>query len=401
LNINPSTFSYKGLLIPLILILLLAGSFALRKPFAALNLPYLYNIDDGPAVDWPIRIIRNRTLHPHQFIKPALPIYSLFPFVGIGFLKAVEAGEIRNFGELKTQNKFGDLNQEYTVSHPTVVKYMRYWCILVSLMLILAVYYLGKTCKNESVGILSAFFLSVSAANYSFSSLIWFISDFMTAIFVCLTILFAVCYCSKRSLSFLCFSAAASGLALSSKYNAFPALLVPLLAWTYVCFSSKERRPFPWPVGVVLVIILFGSAFILGSPYSLFSYAEFLDGAGWQVWAYKRSWTHVEVDVLKQLSYYIKWFGAYGVGWGILVSAILGIFLGLISKKDRITFLLLSLYPLLFVIYMSQQKINYVQNMLPVLPLLCVFAAFFVYACAKRFALVLGEGRILKISCLT
>lgn len=366
----------------------IAFSVFLRSPLAKLNLPYLYNIDDAPAFDWTVEIIKSGSLHPGQFIKPAFPIYLLFPAVGIGFLKGVEHGELRKFEEISSANPFGDHGHEYTVSHPTVVKYVRLFCIAIALSAFVAIYYLGVAWRGGPLGALSALLLSLSPAHLVFSPMMWFVSDHVATFFVLLSALLAVQYLRNGGLSLLAVSSAAAGLAVSSKYNIFPIVLVPAFAWLLSIAKRGGMRPttvrfWPWPVGLALVFIVAAAAFVLGSPYSLLAYREFLDGAAWQVWAYKRAWVDVEVNHFGQLTFYVQWLGQSGVGWGVLCAALMGAVVALVLRESRAIAALLLLYPVVFVWYMCGQKINYVQNMVSVLPFLCLFAAYFAVTVAQ------------------
>ncbi|NMC63042.1 MAG: hypothetical protein GYA55_07725, partial [SAR324 cluster bacterium] len=189
------------------------------------------------------------------------------------------------------------------------------------------------------------------------------------------------------SLKALFFCGILSGLAVSSKYNALPVVILPLI----VSISAKS---FDWrSVAVALFSPVLG--FLLGSPFALVSLPLFLNQLAYEIWHYgvQGHEGHMAEPGLPQLLFYMKWLGKSALGYGLLISSIIGL-LVLVWKRD-LKGKIFIIFPLLFIAQMCMQKANFERNMLVVIPLLGIVSIVGIDWMLR--AMKLGERKVHRL----
>jgi 4-amino-4-deoxy-L-arabinose transferase-like glycosyltransferase len=180
-----------------------------------------------------------------------------------------------------------------------------------------------------------------------------------------------------RSRSWLRLGAVATGFAIASKYPA-GIMFVPLLvACRLVWGSGRElRREMLRLTGIVFV------AFVVVTPGILIEPARFVSTVAYQVYHYgvKGHGAHTVDPLVEHMGRILQYLGSVAFSsspWVALACSALvsvGIY-DLVRREDRRVALVFLLFPVLYVLYFSAQKVMIVRNLLVVLPFMAILAA--------------------------
>ncbi len=347
-----------------------------RFPKIGEGLPFFYNEDEAHHFNRVMEMVRTGDLNPHYFHKPSLHFYLRIPAVAAGFIWGVRQGHLRSVKEVRTKDTYGLGDYAFTASHPGIVKWNRALSVLFSLgIIVLAALIAYEFAKDWRIAAMAGLLCAIAPPLIEHSATIGV--DGMMTFFCMLSVFCGLYFLRKERTAMLLCCAAAAGLAIGTKYNALPILFVPIAA----SFSARRLH-----IGQILAgFFVPWIFFIASSPYVLTSLPLFLDQLAYEVWHYGIAGheEHTADPGIAQLRFYINWFGTEAVGVLGLAFCIVGLVI-LASRRDRRA-LVLAGFPLLFFGLMVMQRANFTRNMLPVLPFMCVSAAYGVVAlCQAR-----------------
>ena len=196
------------------------------------------------------------------------------------------------------------------------------------------------------------------------------ISDVPSAFFATMTVMFVARLLDGENLRDYLWAGACAGLAAASKYPAGVVAVAIVAIWVY--WRIRTRR-FSWHLvgsGLVSVAVLLaampafwthaGAAFSGQGKDLLFGVRQYAKG-GW-------------IGVKPQSN--ALWYGGNLVqsfGWPAFVLGLTGV-LGL-TRKDRRRWLVMAVYPLVFLILMSSMSMVVKRNLLPALPAIAALKA--------------------------
>jgi hypothetical protein len=179
-------------------------------------------------------------------------------------------------------------------------------------------------------------------------------------------------------------AAALGGLAASTKYN-LALILVPLAA---AIALSADRRP---AGKVVRDLVVAGAGavagFLVATPYALLDYPAFVEGlrgisthlagghgadvgSGW--------WVHLTSSL------------RYGLGWPLLAAGLGGLALLLVQRPQEGW--LLALFPITYYALIGSGRTTFARYIVPVVPFLCLAAAFLVGTIARAASARISSG---------
>ncbi len=242
----------------------------------------------------------------------------------------------------------------------------------------------GRTTALAATALLSLAFLHVRDSHFG-------VTDVPMTFLVLVAFLFIVRLSESGETRDLIAAGVAAGLATSTKYNAaliaLPAMLVIFTGRLGVQEGWHERFRRAALFGAMMV-----AAFLLTSPYTLLDFRKFLEDftfeAGHLAQGHGRDlgrgWSHHLVSTLR-----------YGVGVPILASGVAGFLL--LLWKDRRKGLLVALFPVTYYLVLGSGRTVFVRYMLPVVPFLCLAAAYAVTETALWFAARVGRPRLAPI----
>lgn len=367
-----------------LLLLLLSVLFVwLRLPSINEGMPYFYNEDEAHHFNRTVNMVKSGQFNPKYFHKPSLHFYLRMPVVAASFLWSVSKGEIRSVTEIVTQSKEGVGGYAFSASHPRIVKWNR--AFSVSLLLGTAILCFLVVQKLIGCRVIASFAFLLTAFSpelIKYGAVIGV--DVVMTFFVTLSTYLAFLSIKAESRSQIFFSAIAAGLAVSSKYNALPILIVPLLA---ASFYEKRLQNF------AVSLALFVAAFVVGSPFVLAELPMFLDQFAYEIWHYGIAGHegHSAEPGLSQAFFYLKWLNGQALGLPLLIAAVAGAFLH--ARKSKKEAIILAAFPLTFLMLMISQRANFERNMIVVLPYFAIFGAIFI-------ARVAGKSRALGVLAL-
>ena len=363
----------RTLLLPLVLILIL--SVFLRLPWIGAGLPYFYDEDEAHHFNRVIEMVKEGDLNPHYFLKPSLHFYLRLPVAAASFLWTVKNGQIKRVEDLKTRDAYGLAGYAFTASHPGVVKWNRALSTLFACGVVLLTFLLAKTLLHSYFAALLAAALTAVAPPLVSNSATIGVNTMVA--FFCIAALYFAARAqepdetgnAKREvrLNFLIWSAISAGLAISTKYNAAPILLVPPL----LCLLGRSRLLRHWAAALVLPWLIF----LASSPFILASLPLFLNHVAYEIWHYGVSGHegHMVTPGFEHFWSIVSWLSSSALGWLASISALLGLLRFVLKKRlSGLTFLL---FPLVYLVLMSQQKAFFDRNLLVLVPCCAILAA--------------------------
>jgi hypothetical protein len=180
------------------------------------------------------------------------------------------------------------------------------------------------------------------------------------------------------------------GLACASKYTAGIAL-VPLLAAAAARFFDEGSVAGRHALGgLVLAAVAAIGAFVLANPYALLDYSAFHRDLVHQSTLSAEAQGKLGAPKGGGLSYYL-WSLTWGLGWVPALAALGGALT--VWRRERALWWLLVPAALAFLAFMSLQGRYYGRWLLPMLPILCLLAAYFAQQAADAGARLLGHRR--------
>lgn len=332
------------------------------------GLPYFYQEDEAHHYNRSVNMVKSGDLNPHYFHKPSLHFYLRMPVVALSFINEVREGRAKSLKEIRTRDIYGLGDYAFTASHPGMVKWNRALSVSLSLLLICFVFLVcqhlgGSTLASSFAALVCAF-----SPDLIEHSAVVGVDTLMAC--MCAACIWLLCQLDRKFSPFRLFLLGLfAGLAISSKYNAAPILLLP--------FASALLLGDDWLRDLSIAFFAPVLGFFLGSPYILSSIPLFLDQLAYEVWHYGIAGHegHSASPGLEQALFYAHWLNSSAVGAAVLALAALGGLFGVAGEKRRLLFLI-SLFPICFAALMISQKANFTRNMLALIPFLAIFAAY-------------------------
>lgn len=369
-------YAFQAHAFPLLLLLLITAW--IHLPSLSAGLPYFYQEDESHHYNRTVRMVQSGDFNPHYFHKPSLHFYLRMPVVMASFLWTVKEGGIQRVSEIQTRDKFGVGEYAFTASHPGMVKWNRAFSLLLFIGSVLLTYIILQVLGiSRSGGLFAGLLLALSPTAFHHATTIGV--DVVVTFFALLTTLISLKALSEEThrtrltiVSGLC-----AGLTISTKYNALPIALIPLV--TSLLLPEKHRRQIP--MQFALALLATGAGFLVGSPFILAELPLFLDQFAYEIWHYGIA-GHVGNEAnpgIEQATHYLKWLLTEGIGPIGGSMALLGALLPILSRKsntrERIHIMLPLLFLLLYMGLMISQKANFTRNMLLALPFFSICAA--------------------------
>ena len=318
--------------------------------------------DEARILNLAVRIA-NGDLNPHYFVYPTLYMYLV---AGLLRLQAFAAG----LG-------LGDITRL-----PRTQFFVTGRCLTAALgsATILAVWAIGKRLRDTLTGLFAAGLLALSFLHVRDSH--FATTDVPMVFGVMLSVLLLVA--SNGSWQSLVVAGIVSGLATSLKYNAALLVTVGLFLEAHSAIVRRE----PWRAGLYRSA-LFGlsmlGGFLVGTPFAIVDRQTFM--AGIRFVGEHLSSGHVHDGQVLAVSnapwVYASFMLPAAVGWPIFVTGIAGLAL-LAWQKPRLG-IAFVLFPAIYFVTASRGMTVLARYMLPVIPFLCIGAAYAVRLAVEPF----------------
>lgn len=377
------------------LVLVLLGGLGLRLWGIEQGLPYAYNTDEADHFVPKAVAMFGHGLNPHYFANPPAFTYALHFLFAIAY---GGASGVRNAIEL----------------HPAEVYTLaRVASAVLGVAALWLLYATGARLFGRAVGLLAAAIEAVAFLPVFYSHLA--LNDVPTLAPATLSLLgtAGVVRCGRARDYAL--AGIGLGLACATKYTA-GIVLLPLVAAGAVRFLADERRaeranagatigerPATAPrlrrvrrsagaralLGLLLAGALAFAAFFVANPYSLLDYASFHAELVHQSTLSAEAQGKLGAPRDGGVAYYL-WTLTWGLGWAPALAA-LGGAVAIWRRRPALGWLLVPA-PLLFLALMGVEGRYFGRWLLPIFPIVCLLAAFFVLELARALARLLTRA---------
>jgi 4-amino-4-deoxy-L-arabinose transferase-like glycosyltransferase len=339
------------------LILILLFACLLRLFGIRFGLPYQYHPDE---VKYVILALKVGAVGPNvgYFDNPTGFVYLLFFEYGIVYI----LGRL-----LSIFHSTKDLAILY-YQNPTIFYLLgRITSVLLGVGTVWLTYAISKKSFNRTIGLLASLFLACSFGHIRESH--FAIPDIPMVFFLMLSFYFTIqfWFTEKKPLLYILLAAGFSGVAIGFKYTAgliLVPLLLALILQRYKLGNTRKTQVF-WFFSSFVFMFL---GFLIVCPYALLDFPKFW--AGIKNLQYMDKTGHFGLDPLVNgYLFYIQSL-SWQLGWLIFIVGIIG--LGFALYKYKSFAIILSVFPILFYLFMSNSKLTYDRFMLPVLPFIAI-----------------------------
>ena len=370
----------------LCLVLVVAAWF--RVPQIGAGLPFLYDWDEPLNYRRAVSIAQSGDFNPYFFNYPSLDFYLRVPAVAGGFLWAARAGEMRSIQDIVTDYPPPPRSaMARTASHPGVLMWARSVSTLASLLTIAVTWLIAtRITPARWTAATAALLVASSPALIQHSARV--APDTLMA-FLCLaTVWLAWRAMEQPTVGRAALAGLVAGLAVSSKYNALPVVLVPALA----CLLSHRISSRAVTASLLTPVV----GFLAGTPYALLAFPAFLDGVAFELVHYailghaqatvEPGWPHAWA--------FLNWMVRSGGGAALSAFGLAGVGL-LLATRWRSGLVLLA-FPAGFLLLMLNQRVAFFRNMLVTIPFACILAAWALERLAARVGTTGGSPWIAR-----
>jgi hypothetical protein len=324
------------------------------------DLPNIYHPDEPVAIAIIQTMFKTGDLNPHFFHWPSLFFYlnllSYIPYYLVGKL----LGAFHNPNDIlaPVQVIMGTTRTQM----PTAVLMGRMLTVCFGVASVLVVYLIGRQLSSKAwPGLLAALMLALLPTSVANSRSIT--PDTFATFFVLASIYGSLLVYHQGKTRHYLLAGICIGLAASSKYNTVLVALPLLLAHLARPGSRglKEPRLYLAAAGSAL-------AFLCTTPFAVLDLKTFVDGLLFDSRHYATGHAGMEGDSL-------RWYVSYL--WTVLgpicLLALVGIAYGLVRSRQVA---ILSVFPVVYFAWVSRFVVRNDRTILPIMPLLCLLAAW-------------------------
>jgi len=330
---------------------LLLGAFVVRLWGVGHGLPYAYNADENAHFVPKAIGLFGHGLNPHYFVNPPAYTYVLHVVFNVWF-----------------GGREG-ISSTYATNPTEVFVVARVTAAVMGTLAVWLLYLAGTRFFDRRVGLLAAGLLAVAFLPVFYAHLA--LNDVPT--------LAPICLCLWASAGVLRFgrtrdyvvAGLALGLAAATKYTG-GIVLLPLAGAALVQFLAPGGRE-PALKGLAIAGGLALVGFLIANPYALLSFGEFVDGLAHQNDTAADTAGKLGLTQDNGVLYYL-WTLTWGLGW-IPALLALGALPRLHRDEPRLVWVLAPA-PLFFVVFMGFQSRFFGRWLIPILPIVCLLAAY-------------------------
>lgn len=256
-------------------------------------------------------------------------------------------------------------------------------------------YALGNRFFRPTIGLIAATFYAISVLPIQLSH--FYAVDTILTCFVMATLYFAIRLEQERTWHDAVFVGIFFGLALATKVSAIVLGLPIAMAFLYMLITRRRHHhqeevihPSFATAGGYAVLLLISSAiiFALTEPYALLDFHRFLNDTQMQSEMTKNAFTFpYTLQYVGKIPYWYELKNIFLFGQGPFLAAIsfIGTLVFLITSvketryREQARNLILLSFFIVYFLLVGGFKVGFMRYMLPIYPLLCLFAAYVVY----------------------
>jgi hypothetical protein len=351
-------------------VVLLAG-LGLRLWGVRQGLPYAFNTDEADHfVRHAVRMFGEGTLNPRYFANPPAFTYLLHYLFGVWY------------------GGGGGVRHAFATHPSELYTLARVAAALLGTLALWLLYATGARLFGRAVGLLAAAIEAVAFLPVFYAHLA--LNDVPTLAPLTLSLLGTAGVLQKGRRRDYLLAGAGLGLACASKYTAGIAVapLLAAMATRFLDAAPSARRGVLGGLALAAGAALL--AFLVANPYALLDYDSFHSELVHQSSLSAESQGKLGAPKHGGVLYYL-WSLTWGLGW-VPALAALGGALSVWRSQRRLGWLLVPA-PLLFLAFMGLQGRYFGRWLMPILPILCLLAAFFIVQAGQAGARLLAASR--------
>lgn len=342
---------------------LLLATFILRVWGVDHGMPYAYNADENAHFVPKAIGLFGHGWNPGYFVNPPAYTYLLHIVFDVWF--GGREGVARQFAANPTE--------VFVVARVTAAV-----CGTLAVWLL---YLAGKRLFDRRVGLLAAALLGVAFLPTFYSHLA--LNDVPTLAPICLALWGAGGVLRYGRLGDYMLAGLGLGLACATKYTG-GIVLLPILGATAAQFLAPDGHR-PAIRGLVVAGAATIVAFVLANPYAVLDWDAFMDGLNHQTTVADDALGKLGLTEENGVKYYL-WTLTWGLGYIPALAALAGAIA--LARDERRLVAVLAPAPILFILFMGSQERFFGRWLMPVFPIVCLLAAYFVlevaYSASRR-----------------
>jgi len=342
---------------------ILAGGLLLRVRNLDHGLPFVYHPDEAfHFASRAVGMLREGALDPGYFANPSGFTYLLYAVLRVGHGGAPPFRDVSG------------LLAAYAQDPSLVIQTGRVLATVLCLLAVVAVFAVGRRLWGPAEGVAAAAVLCFAFLPVAYSR--YAVTDTGVLLPVALAAYGIVRIHEGAGWRTFALTGAAAGLAVGFKYTA-GLIGLPLL----VAAGLRARHDRSALAGLGLAVVAGAAAFFLTTPYFFLALPEALQ----QLREQNEAAENPKLGQGDVLGYglYLRSL-TWGLGWGAAVAALAGAVWEL--RRNRTRALLLALFPLALFLYLGTAGRFFARWLLPMYPLLALFAGVALAGLAARLA---------------
>ena len=341
------------------LLAVLAGGLALRLYGIEHGLPFIYHSDESQHFTSYAVEMFDGNLNPDYFQNPATYTYLVFFALKL--------------------HGFKDIASQYLSDPTEIYEIARFVAVALSLVGIATVYSVGRRLWGAFEGVVAAAVLAFAFLPVAYSR--YALTDVGVLFAVALAAYAMVRIHEDGAGRYYVFAGLGLGLIVAFKFTA-GLILVPILVAIVLRALKEERTVRELAIGAGIVAGVSVLVFFLTNPYFVLDLDEALDELRSQRFSANEEKLG-QVDE-NPFGFYLGSL-TWGIGWGALAAAAVGLVWEL--RRNRVRAILLALFPLLLFFYLGSDAERYFARwMMPAYPILALFAGVAVAGVARSIS---------------
>jgi len=351
-----------NLVLDLLVLAALAG--ILRLWGIGFDLPNLYHRDEAKYVSIPLKILKSGDYNPHFFNYPTLFFYMLSAAYILYFLFMASRGQLSSLGGLTLPEQVmpsvvgrASVRSQFLVGRGMVA--------LSGVLTVLLVYMMARKAYGRRAGFVAALLFSFSPTHIRNSH---FVAPDVTMILVAMAS-FSFSYqvlLKGRRRDYL-LAGLLAGLAVSTKYNAYP-ILIPLFVAHFLRRGARALID----TDVLLAVVACAAGFFLGTPYAFLDLPAFLNGLAFELRHYA---TLGDPGIEGKNA--LLWYASYLIRTEGLIALLAGLEAGRGMRARSHKTLLFISFPAVYMLVVSFYAVKNDRTVLSIIPFLTILAGAF------------------------
>lgn len=349
-------------LVDLLALGVLAGT--LRLWGIGFDLPMLYHRDEAKYVSIPLKIVKTGDYNPHFFNYPSLFFYILSLAYIAYFLFMASRGHLGSLDGMTLPEQVLP-NVVGRATMPSQFLVGRGVVACAGILTVLVVYSIVRRAYGRRAGLIAGILLSVSPIHIRNCHFV--APDVVMLLFVVASFWFSYQVMLKGKRQDYVLAGLLAGLAASTKYNAYSAI-VPL----FVAHILRQRRSALLNADLGWAIAACTGGFFVGTPFALLDLPAFLNGVAFEV----RHYTLLG-DPGTEGQNALLWYAGYllRAEGPVVLLAILEAGRGILRRTLRT--LLFACFPATYMLLVASYAVKNDRTVLTIVPFLAMLAGIF------------------------